>query len=93
MKKVFFVILAAIAVIIAGSSAFAEKKTPAKKVIVYYFHGTFRCPTCTNMEKYSREAIETNFKKALAFGKVEFKIVNSLLPTIYCFLLTPFSPN
>lgn len=28
------------------------------------------------MEKYSREAIETNFKDALASGQLEFKAVN-----------------
>ncbi len=76
MKKIFLIILAVAAVISVSFSAFAEKKSLAKKVIVYYFHGTFRCPTCTNMEKYSREAIETNFKKALASGKIEFKVVN-----------------
>jgi len=45
-------------------------------VIAYYFHGTFRCYTCTNIEKYSREAIEANFKDALQSGKLEFKAVN-----------------
>jgi len=48
----------------------------ANKVVVYYFHGTFRCFTCINMEKYSREAIETNFKEALQSGKLEFSSVN-----------------
>lgn len=47
-----------------------------EKVIAYYFHGTFRCYTCTNMEKYSREAIEANFKEALASGRLEFKSIN-----------------
>jgi len=28
------------------------------------------------MEKYSREAIETNFKDAIASGKLEFKAIN-----------------
>jgi len=28
------------------------------------------------MEKYSREAIETNFKDKLSLGKIEFKSVN-----------------
>jgi hypothetical protein len=48
----------------------------ANKVTAYYFHGTFRCFTCINMEKYSREAIETNFKGALESGKLEFSSVN-----------------
>lgn len=57
----------------------ADSNLPANsrnQVVVYYFHGTFRCPTCYNMEKYSKEAIETNFKGALSSGKLEFKAVN-----------------
>ena len=46
------------------------------KVIAYYFHGSFRCPTCHKLEQYSKEAIETNFKDALASGKLEYKVVN-----------------
>lgn len=76
MKKIFLVILVAVAVISAGSYAFAAENTSPAKVIVYYFYGSFRCLTCINMEKYSKEAIETNFKDALASGKIEFKAVN-----------------
>jgi len=46
------------------------------KVIAYYFHGSFRCATCTAMEDYSRQAIETNFKDELDSGKLEFRAVN-----------------
>lgn len=76
MKKLFLVILAAVAIISASSLAIAVKDKPVAKVIAYYFHGTFRCYSCTNMEKYSREAIDANFKDALASGKLEFKAVN-----------------
>jgi hypothetical protein len=60
------------------SATFAEgaEASPVNHVTVYYFHGTFRCFTCTNMEKYAREAIEKNFKDALQSGKIEFKAVN-----------------
>jgi len=76
LKKLFLVILAAVAIISASSLAIAVKDKPVAKVIAYYFHGTFRCYSCTNMEKYSREAIDANFKDALASGKLEFKAVN-----------------
>jgi len=51
----------------------AQAKEDAKgmQVVVYYFHGTMRCPTCYKLEQYSKEAIETNFKDALASGKLE----------------------
>ena len=74
MRKLFLVILAVVAVI-SVSTAFAIDNSSAK-VIAYYFHGSFRCYTCTNMEKFSKEAIETNFKDALASGNLEFKAVN-----------------
>ena len=74
MRKIVQV-LAVVAAISAGTFAFAQS-SPQAKVIAYYFHGSFRCVTCTNMEKYSREAIEANFKDALASGKLEFKAVN-----------------
>lgn len=76
MKKLFPVILAVVAVISLSFSAFAAENKPAEKVTAYYFHGTFRCYTCANMEKYSREAIEVNFKDALASGSLEFKAIN-----------------
>ncbi len=46
------------------------------KVIAYYFHGNFRCPTCRAMEKYTKEAIEGNFKDDLASGRLVFKTIN-----------------
>jgi hypothetical protein len=46
------------------------------KVIAYYFHGSFRCPTCRNLERYAKEAIENNFKKELAEGSLIFKAIN-----------------
>ncbi|MCM8774834.1 MAG: nitrophenyl compound nitroreductase subunit ArsF family protein [Candidatus Omnitrophica bacterium] len=54
----------------------ADEQAPSSKVIAYYFHGRFRCPTCYMMEQYAKEAIENNFKDALASGKLEFKVVN-----------------
>ena len=76
MKKIFLVILAAVAVISASFSVFAAEDKPAAKVIAYYFHGTARCPTCYRLEQYSKEAIETNFKDALASGNLEFEVIN-----------------
>jgi len=67
--------LAVFMVIGVFSSVLAEDKA-AGKVIAYYFHGAFRCATCTNMEKFAREAVETNFKDALRSGELEFKAVN-----------------
>ena len=58
--------------LISASSAFCDNS----KVIVYYFHGNFRCPTCRNLEQYAKDAIEDNFKKELAESNLIFKTVN-----------------
>jgi len=63
-------------VISASFSAFAQDSQPAVQVVAYYFHGNIRCPTCHKLEQYSKEAIEANFKDAIASKKLEFKIVN-----------------
>jgi len=76
LKKLIVILLTAVAVISTGFSVFAAEDKTSGKVIAYYFHGTMRCPTCYKLEQYSKEAIETNFKDALASGKLEFKVVN-----------------
>lgn len=79
MKRTFLIILAILAVVAGinvNSSGFAAEETPSSKITVYYFHGSFRCITCINMEKYSKEAIETNLKGAISSGNLEFRTVN-----------------
>lgn len=80
MKRLLFVLLAAAAIssasIIFPPLAKAAEDAKSAHVIAYYFHGTMRCPTCYKLEQYSKEAIEGNFKDALASGKLEFKVIN-----------------
>lgn len=79
MKKLFLVFLAVAALsssTIRSLLAQALGDRQDAHVVAYYFHGTFRCPTCHKLEQYSKEAIETNFKDVLASGKLEFKVVN-----------------
>jgi hypothetical protein len=57
-------------------AARAKEDRKAAHVVAYYFHGDFRCATCRKLEQYSKDAIETNFKDAIASGKLEFKAVN-----------------
>jgi hypothetical protein len=79
--KVFFVLLTSSAILISSSPA--EQKTALKrfnradKVIAYYFHGNYRCASCTKMEKYSRDAITMYFDKEIKQGVISFKTVNT----------------
>lgn len=50
------------------------------KVIVYYFHGKYRCSSCTTIERYARESIEAGFTAQLKSGQLEFKSINVELP-------------
>ncbi len=62
----------------ADISTKADVAAPAQgdQTVVYYFHGTFRCPTCNKMEKYARETVEKDFKNDLDSGKLVFRSVN-----------------
>ncbi len=71
IKRFLTVIIAGV-FLINVSSAFCD----SGKVIAYYFHGSFRCFTCRNLEQYAKESIENNFKKELAEGSLIFKVVN-----------------
>ena len=80
MKKYLFVFLTVIALtscLSPGTCMASTEGSPASGIVTaYYFHGTFRCPTCHKLEQYAKEAIESNFKDALTSGKLSFRIVN-----------------
>jgi len=63
------------------STESAQKKTEAasgkqNRVNVYYFHTTFRCPSCNAIENHTKSSVEDHFKKELGSGTVVFKEVN-----------------
>ena len=54
-----------------------QPDTPsAEKVIVYYFYGDFRCPTCRKFETYTKQALDEAFADQLADGRIEYRLVN-----------------
>ena len=71
-RKSFIISIFAICFLFAATASFASDD----KVIAYYFHSDFRCPTCHAMEKYTKEAIEGNFKNELASGMLVFEVIN-----------------
>jgi hypothetical protein len=46
------------------------------KFVAYYFHATFRCPTCRKIEQLSAESINGSFTSELKSGTLEFRRVN-----------------
>ena len=79
--KIFSILLIITALFLSNSLA-EQKITPEKynradKVIAYYFHGNYRCVSCTKIEKYSRDAIFKYFDKEIKEGFLTFKTVNT----------------
>jgi hypothetical protein len=49
---------------------------PADAVVVYYFHGTRRCPTCLGIQKTIAEAVRDRFAEETAAGDVVFREID-----------------
>lgn len=64
----------------SSSRAPTVSATIQSKIVAYYFHGTYRCPTCLAIEKHSREAVEQYFPQELQRGRLEFQAVNVETP-------------
>jgi len=74
-------VICAVVLLCFGAKALAGDTSPAKEkasphVIAYYFHGNYRCQTCTTLERLSRQAINEKFANELKSGQLEFKSVN-----------------
>ncbi len=64
----------------ASASPSVATKPQPNKLIAYYFHTTYRCPTCRRIEAYSKQAIESGFARELTDGRIEFRLVNVETP-------------
>ena len=79
VRKHVFVVFAVL-IFLTGATGAAEKDaeipSEREKVIVYYFHGTYRCSLCTTTERMVYEAIKGSFPKALKEDRLLWKPVN-----------------
>ncbi len=50
------------------------------QVLVYYFHGDVRCPTCIKIEALSTEAIQNGFAEDIEAGRLVWEAVNTDQP-------------
>ena len=64
----------------ADATDIKNEDASGNHIIVYYFHGNFRCATCHGIENYTKEAIDNNFQKELKNGQLEFKAINTEKP-------------
>jgi len=72
MKKQILFFLA----MVMTSSMFAGTPVSTTKIEVYYFHFTRRCMTCQNVEKVSKNAVETLYPEKVKGGLVSFQSIN-----------------
>ena len=77
-KKIIIIICLLVSFFQMPINGIAEEgeQNGSTQVIAYYFYGSFRCPTCHNLERYAKEAIENNFKSQLDKKVLVFKAVN-----------------
>lgn len=54
----------------------AAAAVPSHYFTATYFHTTYRCPTCRQIEALSKEAITMNFSDELKSGDLIWRIVN-----------------
>jgi hypothetical protein len=45
-------------------------------LVVYYFHGKIRCPTCRSIESQSHETVQSDFTSQLESGEIAWEVLN-----------------
>ncbi len=60
----------------SDSTVNVQSPPPGETLVVYYFHGNRRCATCRKLEAYSFEALNNDFKSALADSAILWRVVN-----------------
>ena len=75
MKKLIILLM----VLTAGTYSYGQdikQITPKTKLLVYYFHITNRCHTCTTIEATTRKVLLDNFKQELDSSIIVFNTFN-----------------
>ena len=68
--------------ITAASGGMTTEGSADDGVVVYYFHGNMRCPTCRSIESQSHETVQSDFASQLDSGEVVWKILNYEEPAV-----------
>ena len=50
-------------------------------LIVYYFHGNVRCPTCQSIESQTHDTVQKDFSSQLSKGEATWKVLNYEQPS------------
>ncbi len=58
------------------SERLLESNASGREIIVYYFHGTYRCPSCLQIEDWSFDAIQERFAQELEQETIIWKTID-----------------
>lgn len=61
---------------IATADGTKNRPSPEERLVVYYFHGNVRCPTCEAIEAQSLAVVENDFAEELESGELAWKVLN-----------------
>ena len=61
---------------VAASAGAAKTAELGDGLLVYYFHGNVRCPTCRAIESQAKEVVDSRFAAQLKSGAIAWKILN-----------------
>lgn len=59
-----------------GPSSDGPGSSSQETLVVWYFHGTMRCPTCQTIEALAHEVVQADFAQQLASGRIVWKTAN-----------------
>ncbi|HAJ80057.1 MAG TPA: hypothetical protein DCO75_09830 [Fibrobacteres bacterium] len=65
-----------LSVIVTKDSTVKAPAVSNRSIIVYYFHGNVRCPTCFKLESFAKSEVEADFADAIKEGTLVWKTVN-----------------
>lgn len=60
----------------ASPGASRSGESPRDGLVVYYFHGSTRCPTCESIETQAHATLQSDFAPQLESGEVAWKTLN-----------------
>jgi hypothetical protein len=59
-----------------AASPARSAETLEDALVVYYFHGDIRCPTCRAIESQTHDTVQNDFGTQLQSGKLAWKVLN-----------------
>ncbi|MGA2621013.1 MAG: nitrophenyl compound nitroreductase subunit ArsF family protein [Thermoguttaceae bacterium] len=66
----------------AAPTTAARSESVDDGLIVYYFHGNTRCPTCQSIESQAKDSVHTDFAAQLTSGEIVWKVLNYEQPAV-----------